>query len=88
MDNSLSSPIILGRTHNSLVYEIVGETMQIYELLVCLASLVLIIGLPILTERLRKSSRKRRLSDDEHLLAQQKLTMGKASDDATDIVNF
>lgn len=49
---------------------------------ICLFALLLVISLPILGEWLRRSSRRKRNRMNENLAAQQKLIMGKASDDA------
>ena len=52
------------------------------DFFICLFALLLVIGLPILGEWLRRSSRRKHHRMNENLAAQQKLIMGKASDDA------
>lgn len=84
MDYSLASTIIFGRAHYWLVLKPVGGTMQIFEVLVCLIPLLIIIGLPLLIDRVIRPSRKNHRLTDEDLLIQQQITRGKAADDATD----
>lgn len=52
------------------------------DFFICLFALLLVIGLPILGEWLRRSARRKHHRMNENLAAQQKLVMGKASDDA------
>jgi hypothetical protein len=52
------------------------------DFFICLFAFLLVIGLPILGEWLRRSSRRKIRRMNENLAAQHKLIMGKASDDA------
>lgn len=62
--------------------------MHIFEVLACLIPLLIIIGLPILFDRVIKPSRKKHRLSDEDLKIQQQITRGKAADDATDTLGY